>query len=57
MPLDDPPGNLLTLCLLCFGAGFIVAWASLAAGTKRRELQQARENRRTMRHFRSRGKR
>lgn len=50
-------GNFVTLCLLCFGAGFITAWAILAAGVKRREVEQARENRRLMKHFRSKGKR
>mgnify|MGYP003653163725 FL=1 len=50
-------GNFFTICLLCFGAGFITAWAILAAGVKRREVEQARENRRLMKHFRSKGKR
>lgn len=57
--IEDPSssGNLVTLCLLCFGAGFIVAWAALASGARRRELRQARDNRRVMRSFRSKGKR
>lgn len=57
--IEDPEtsGNLLTLCLLFFGAGFITAWAALAAGTRRRELRQARENRRIMQNFRAKGRR
>jgi len=56
--IEDPEitGNFITLCLLCFGAGFITAWACLAAGTRRREIQQAQYNRRAMRYFRSKGK-
>ena len=50
--LLEETGNLLTLCLLCFGAGFITAWAALAAGTKRRQRERDLENRRIMQAFR-----
>jgi len=50
--LLEETGNFLTICLLCFGAGFITAWAAIGAGNKRREKVRELENRRIMQSFR-----
>jgi len=55
--IEDPSGNGLIVSLICFGLGFLVAWAALEAGVRKRELLRLRENQRVMRSFRSRGRR
>jgi hypothetical protein len=55
--IEEAPGNGLIISLICFGLGFLVAWAVLEAGVRKRELLRVRENNRIMRSFRSRGRR
>ena len=55
--IEDPSGNGLIVSLISFGLGFLVAWAALEAGVRKRELLRLRENQRIMRSFRSWGRR
>ena len=50
--IEDPSGNGLIVSLISFGLGFLVAWAALEAGVRKRELLRLRENQRIMRRFR-----